>query len=69
MRRQDRFEGEAEQPPAVMFCGCCGGPIRHGCGYYVFEDLDICDICAKRFAWFTFLEQAERRTAMPENWL
>lgn len=69
MYRQSRFEGEAEQPPVVMFCEYCGSPVRHGCGYYAFEDIDICDICAKRFAWLDFLEKAKRRYAMPDDWL
>ncbi len=69
MHQQSRFEGEAVQPPAVLFCGYCGSPIRHGCSYYVFEEIDICMECAKKFAWLVFLERAQQRYAMPENWL
>lgn len=64
-----RFEGEAEQPPVVLLCDYCGGAIRHGCAYYRWDALAVCDGCAKRFAWAQFEVQAKRCTAIPENWI
>jgi len=63
MRKYDRFYGEAPEPPVVMRCGWCGGPICAGEEYYVHDDIDICDACVRRYAWALFMQTAKRRCA------
>lgn len=65
----DRFEGEAGEPPIVRRCDYCGGAIRQVIWYYIYEGKDICSGCAGRFAWHEFETLAEKRLAGPDNWL
>lgn len=65
----DRFHGEAIEPPTMSRCDYCGRAIRHGCGYYLYEEKAICDECSVRFAWHAFLALSKRRLAGPDHWL
>ncbi len=65
----DRFAGETAEPPVVLRCDYCGGDIRHGYLYYVYEEKDICLECSGRFAWCEFETLAKKRLAGPEQWL
>lgn len=65
----DRFKGEAPETPMLFRCDYCGSAIRHGCGYYHYEQKAICDGCARRFAWDEFLMLSERHIAKPAHWL
>jgi hypothetical protein len=65
----DRFMGEAAEPPVILRCDYCGSAIRQGCGYYVYEQKAICDACAKRFAWDEFLTLSQKRFAKPAHWI
>lgn len=59
----DRFCGEAAEPPVAMRCGYCGRPVRDGEDYYIHDDTDICDTCVRRYAWALFMQTARRRPA------
>ncbi len=59
----DRFYGEAAEPPVVMRCGYCGRPVRDGEDYYIHDGTDICDACVRRYAWTQFLQTARRLPA------
>ena len=65
----DRFKGEALEPPVLFRCDYCGSAIRQACGYYVYEKKAICDECARCFAWEEFLSLSDRRIAKPVHWL
>jgi hypothetical protein len=60
---RDRFSGEAAEPPVVMRCGYCGRPVRDGEEYYTHDDINICDMCVRRYAWALFMQTARRRSA------
>ncbi len=69
MMNDDRFCGEAQEPPVIFRCDYCKSAVRHGCGYYVYDQKTICDTCAMRFAWEEFLSMSQRRNAKPTHWL
>ena len=63
----DRFAGEAADPPEWGCCDYCGDAIGLGGTLYVHEELNICDGCARRYAWALFEGQAARVCAAPDT--
>ena len=61
MAWDDRFSGEAIEPPVWGYCSYCGEPIRVGESYRQCGDDAICHHCEKRYAMNLFLEESERR--------
>jgi hypothetical protein len=59
----ERFCGEAAEPPVVMRCGYCGRPIRDGEAYFDHDDINVCDACVRRYAWALFMQTARCRSA------
>lgn len=65
--RDDRFCGEANEPPVVKRCGYCGRFIRDGEDYYLHDGISVCDACVRRYAWALFMQTARRRVAHPDG--
>ncbi len=69
MMTDDRFQGEAAEPLEILRCDYCGGAIRQGSWYYIYEEKNICTECADKFAWHEFESLSIRRLAGPDQWL
>jgi len=67
MAWDDRFQGEALEPPIWGRCSYCGKPIRVGETYRQCGDDVICQYCEKKYAWDLFLEESERRGASMDD--
>lgn len=67
MAWDDRFSGEALEPPIWGCCDYCGKSIRVGESYRQCGDDAICYRCEKRFAMELFKEQSERRIARTDD--
>lgn len=65
----DRFQGEAAEPPVILRCDYCGAAVRLGAWYFIYENKNICTECAKRFAWNEFETLSQRQMAGPKHWL
>ncbi|MDD5018080.1 MAG: hypothetical protein PHO15_08295 [Eubacteriales bacterium] len=63
MAWDDRFQGEATEPPIWGCCSYCGNPIHVGETYRQCGDDAICHSCEKKYAWDLFLEESERHSA------
>jgi CRISPR/Cas system-associated protein Cas10 (large subunit of type III CRISPR-Cas system) len=63
MAWDDRFSGEALEPPIWGYCAYCGKPIRVGESYRLCEDDAICQCCEKKYALLLFQQTYEKQYA------